>query len=92
MLIHAGILCCAGVQINIETFCVEFFRSIVDHYRISHSPLQVIFDRNICTIIGFPVVLVLMTLMSAKPVEISGHGIFFPGSRHSQSVIYDGKS
>ena len=25
---------------------------------------------------GFPVVLVLPTLMSAKPAEISGHGVF----------------
>ena len=32
--------------------------------------LPVIFYRNICTTIGFPVVLVLPTLMSAKPVEI----------------------
>ena len=28
---HAGILCCAGVQINIQTFRAEFFRSLVDH-------------------------------------------------------------
>ena len=28
---HPGILCCAGVQINIQTFRVEFFRSLVDH-------------------------------------------------------------
>ena len=27
----AGILCCAGVQINIQTFRVEIFRSLVDH-------------------------------------------------------------
>ena len=27
----AGVLCCAGVQINIQTFRVEFFRSLVDH-------------------------------------------------------------
>ena len=26
-----GVLCCAGVQINIQTFRVEFFRSLVDH-------------------------------------------------------------
>ena len=30
----AGVLCCAGVQINIQTFRVEFFRSLVDHCRI----------------------------------------------------------
>ena len=30
----AGVLCCAGVQIYIQTFCVEFFRSLVDHFRI----------------------------------------------------------
>ena len=77
MQIHAGILCCAGIQINIQTFHVEFFRLLVGHCRISRFPLQVIFYRNICTTIGFPVVLVLPTLMSAKPVEISGHGVFY---------------
>ena len=30
----AGVLCCAGVQINIQTFRVESFRSLVDHCRI----------------------------------------------------------
>ena len=33
----AGVLCCAGVQINIQTFRVEFFRSLVDHCRILRS-------------------------------------------------------
>ena len=32
---HAGILCCAGVQINIQTFRGEFFRSLVDHVECS---------------------------------------------------------
>ena len=77
MLIHAGILCCAGVQINIQTYRVEFFRSPVDHCRISRSPLQVIFYQNICTTIGFPVALIFLTLMSAKPAEINGHGVFY---------------
>ena len=37
----------------------------------------------VCTTIGFAVVLVLPTLMSAKPVEISNYGAFFhsPGAR-----------
>ena len=34
---HAGILCCAGVQINIQAFRVDFFRSLVDHCRIFRS-------------------------------------------------------
>ena len=91
MLIHTGILCCVGVQINIQTFHVDFFESLIDHCRISRSPLQVIFYQNICITIGFPVVLVLPTLMSAKPVEISDHAVF-TGSMRSQSVIYDSKS
>ena len=33
----ARVLCCAGVQINIQTFRVEFFRSLVDHCRILRS-------------------------------------------------------
>ena len=33
----AGVLCYAGVQINIQTFRVEFFRSLVDHCRILRS-------------------------------------------------------
>ena len=77
MLIHVGILYCAGVQINIQTFRAEFFRLLVDHCRTSRFPLQGIFHRNMCTSIGFPVVLVLPTLMSAKPVEISGHCVFY---------------
>ena len=58
-------LCCTGVQINIQTFHVEFFRSLVDHCRILRS-----------SFIGFLVVLVLPTLMSAKPGEISDCGVF----------------
>ena len=61
----AGVLCCAGVQINIQTFRVEFFQSLVDHCRILRST----FYRNFCTTIVFFVVLVLPTLMSAKPVK-----------------------
>ena len=34
---NAEILCCARVQINIQTFRVEFFRSQVDHCRIFRS-------------------------------------------------------
>ena len=34
---HEGILCCAGVQINIQPFHAEFFRSLVDHCRIFRS-------------------------------------------------------
>ena len=33
----AGVLWCAGVQINIQTFRVEFFQSLVDHCRILRS-------------------------------------------------------
>ena len=73
MLIYAGILYCAGVQIKIQLFPVEVF-PIVDQCRISLSPLQVIFYRTICTSTGFPVVLVLPNSMSAS-VEISDHGI-----------------
>ena len=74
MLIHVGILCCASVQITYKLSVLKFFRWLVDHCRISCSPLQVIFYQNICITIGFPVALVLQTLMSAKPVEISDHG------------------
>ena len=38
---------------------------------------MVIFYLNICTTIGFLVVLVLPTLMSAKPVKISDRGVFY---------------
>ena len=31
------VLCCAGIQINVQTFRVEFFRSLVDHCRILRS-------------------------------------------------------
>ena len=33
----AEVLCCAGVQINMQTFSVEFFRSLLDHCRILRS-------------------------------------------------------
>ena len=83
MLIHAGILCCAGVQINIQIFVLKSFWSIVDHSGISRSPLQAIFYRNICTTTGFAVMLVFPTLMYAN-FKISNHGVFFrdPGARN----------
>ena len=52
---------------------------------------MVIFYRNICTTIVFFVVLVLPTLMSAKPVKLSDRGVFY-GVCVLASVIYDGKS
>ena len=81
----AGVLCCASLQINIQTFSVEFFRSLVDHCRI------IILYRNISTTIVFFVVLVLPTLMSANPVKISDRGVFY-GVYVLASVIYDGTS
>ena len=54
---------------------LKSFRLLVDHCGISLSPLQVKFYRNICTTIGFAVVLVFPTLMSAN-FEISDHGVF----------------
>ena len=73
-------------RLMIQTFSAEFFLSLVDHCRIFRSSF-----RNICTTSSFPVVLVLPTLMSAKPVEISESGVFY-GDYVLASVIYDGKS
>ena len=44
----AGVLCCAGVQINIQTFRVEFFRSLVDHFRILRSSFIGIYMHYHC--------------------------------------------
>ena len=85
---HAGILCCAGIQINIQTFRFEFFRSLVDHCRILRSSFIGIYAPG--TIVFF-VVLVLPTLMSAKLVKISDRGVFY-GVYVLASVIYEGKS
>ena len=82
----AGVLCGAGVQINIQTFHVEFFRSLVDHCRILRSSFIGIYALPL-----FFIVLVLPTLMSAKPVMISDCGVFY-GVYVLASVIYDGKS
>ena len=60
-------------------------------YKLFVLNLKVIFYRNICTTIAFFVVLVLRTLMSAKPVKISDRGVFY-GVCVLASVIYDGKS
>ena len=49
-------------------------------YQLFVLNLKVIFYRNICTTIVFFVVLVLLTLMSAKPVKISDRGVFLRGS------------
>ena len=81
----AGVLCCAGVQINIQTFRVEFFRSLVDHCRILRSSFIGIYALPLSSL------LVLPTLMSAKPVKISDRGVFY-GVYVLASVIYDGKS
>ena len=72
-------------RLMIQTFRAEFFLSLVDHCRIFRSSF-----RNICTTSSFPVVLVLPTLMSAKPVEISDRGVFT--GTVLASVIYNGKS
>ena len=60
-------------------------------YKLFVLNLKVIFYQNICTTTVF-VVLVLPTLMSAKPVKISDRGVFFYGVYVLASVIYDGKS
>ena len=83
----AGVLCCADVQINIQTFCVEFFRSLVDHFRILRSSFIGIYALPIV----FFVVSVLPTLISAKPVKISDRDVFY-GVYVLASVIYDRKS
>ena len=46
-------------------------------YKLFMLNLKVTFYRNICTTTVFFVVLVLPTLMSAKPVKISDRGVFF---------------
>ena len=48
-------------------------------YKLFVLNRKVIFYRNICTTIAFFVVLVLPTLMSAKPVKISDRGVFLRG-------------
>ena len=83
----AGVLCCAGIEINKQTFRVEFFRSLVDHFRILRSSFIGIYALPFV----FFVVLVLPTLMSAKPVKISDRGVFY-GVYVLASVIYDRKS
>ena len=60
-------------------------------YKLFVLNLKVIFYRNICTTTVFFVVLVLPTLMSAKPVKIGDRGVFY-GVYVLASVIYDGKS
>ena len=65
-------------RLTYKLFELKSFWSLVDHCGILRSPLQVIFYRNICTTIGFAVVLVLPTLMSAN-FQISDHGVFFLG-------------
>ena len=83
MLVHAGSLCCAGFRLTYKLFELKSFPLLVDHCGISLSPLQATFYRNICSTIGFAVVLVFPTLMSAN-FEISDHGVFFrgPGARN----------
>ena len=75
MLIHAGILCCTGVQINIQTFCVETFRiASRPLWNLALSPSGHLLSEYMLYI-GFAVVLVIPTLMSEN-TEISDHGIF----------------
>ena len=77
MLIHAGILCCTGVRINIQTFCVETFPIAnipLWNLAVSH-PGHLLWDYM--HYIGFAAVLVFPTLMSEN-FEISDHGVF-PG-------------
>ena len=62
-------------RLTYKLFVLKSFRSLVDQSGISCSPFQAIFHRNICTTIGFAVVLVFPTLMSAD-FEISDHGVF----------------
>ena len=67
----AGVLCCAGVQINIQTFCVEFFRPLVDHFRILRSSFIGIYALPLSSSLCHS-----FRLMSAKPVKISDRGVF----------------
>ena len=60
-------------------------------YKLFMLNLKVIFYRNICTTTVFFVVLVLPTLMSAKPVKISDRGVFY-GVYVLASVIYASQS
>ena len=75
MLIHAGILCCAGVQTNIQTFRVETF-PIASRplWNLVLSPSGHLLSEYM-HYIGFAVVLVFPTLMSEN-FEISDHGVF----------------
>ena len=78
MLIHAGVLCCAGVQINIQTFRVEIF-PIASRplWNLALPPSGHLLSEYM-HYIGFAAVLVFPTLMSAN-FEISDHGVFFQG-------------
>ena len=51
---HAGILCCAGIQINIQTFHVEFFRSLVVHCRILRSSFIGIYALPLASLLVSP--------------------------------------
>ena len=78
MLIHAEILRCAGVQINIQTFHVETF-PIASRplWNLALSPSGHLLWEYM-RYIGFAVVLVFPALMSEN-FEISNHGVFFRG-------------
>ena len=75
MLIHAGILCCPRVQINIQTFHVETFP--IDSrplWNLALSPSgHLLWEYMHYT--GFAFVLVFPTLMSEN-FEISDYGVF----------------
>ena len=75
MLIHAGILCCPVVQINIQTFPVETFPTASRPlWNLALSPSGHLLSEYM-HYIGFAVVLVFPTLMSENS-EISDHGVF----------------
>ena len=75
MLIHAGILCCTGVQINIQTFHVKTF-PIASRplWNLALSPSGHLLPEYM-HYIGFAVVLVFPILMSEN-FEISDHSVF----------------
>ena len=69
-----------------DLFVLNFFRSLVGHFRILRSSFIGIYAPPLSSSL-----LVLLTLMSAKPVKISDRGVFY-GVYVLASVIYGGKS
>ena len=77
---HAGILCCAGVPINIQTFRVEFFRSLVDHCRILRSSFIGMARSPASRLAGD-------FLVSCQPAVTSTKVSYQPAGRRPESLL-----